>query len=403
MKKIKVYSYLKYLILGIFLTLLFHFESLSLGPLKVSHLWKGVLLIYLLNKLLKSRNVNVFIYKPLVLLAIMQLINFDIVNSPKTAIISFGTILLLPLIGIYLLNFNSKKIEQYLLFIASVFIISFVPYKLGILTSIGEGYNLNGYGVDTIGLIGPFQKVHTASTTLAGSLIIILYFLINNTFNKLYLTLLFLLGFYFLFYTYVRTGMAMFAVGSIPILYYYGKKNLKSFSKVFIVGAISLFLISSWVLTNDTLMRRIAGDRDYYQEDSIETFGSGRVYFFINAFEIYTEENLYEKILGIGETEQLERMKSKIGVAIFPHNGFMFLLLVNGAIGLLLFLSFIKKVFKLQKKSSISQKSLLTGLFFAYLIMTFLQSYDMIYMFLLLALGIAYLKTTHRETQYNKL
>lgn len=387
---------LKYIFFGILLLFLFHFESLSIGPIKISHLWKGVLLLFVLISTLNGRN-HLYFYKPLIFLAFLQLINFDLILNPKSAVVAFATTLLFAYGGAYLIRYNSIILERILLFIISTFILSFLPYKLGLLSSIGAGYNLEGYGVEIDGLIGPFQKVHSASTTLAGCLIVLTYFWFKNTFNSIYISILFVLGFYFLFYTYVRTGMLMFGVGIIPIVFHFGKQNMKYFMRVLFLVVSSFLLISTWILTNDTLMRRISGERDYYQEDSIETIGSGRVYFLISSIEIFEEENIYEKLVGIGITEQLLRMKQKIGYALFPHNGFLLLLLANGIIGLIVFLNFIRNIYKLQRIAHVEDGILLKALFIAYLIMILFQSYDIIYMFLLLSLSIAYTRSKEVE------
>lgn len=386
---------IKYLFLGFLLLFLFHFESLSIGPVKVSHLWKGVLLLFLLVSVFRKKNVFVFIYKPLLFLGVIQVLNVELINNTFNAILLFGTTLILPLLGIYVLKYNVEQLKKSLLFFAAFFILCFIPYQLGILTSIEEGYKLSSYSAaeNTGGLVGPFQTVHSASTALAGAFLVVLYFWLAKAFNRIYLTTLLILGFYFLIATYVRTGMAMVIVGALPMIIYYAKKDASTRGRLIIVGGILSILIGGWVLSNETLMDRITGERvaaHKSETDSFESLGSGRGGIYISSLEIFAEANIFEQIIGMGQTEELKRMENKIGSGIVPHNGFLLLLLNNGLLGLFLFLYFLRKIYKKQKRIYSDKKHFIKGLLFAYVVMTFFQNFDMIYMYLILVLGIAY-------------
>ncbi len=330
---------------------------------------------------------------PLLLIALMQLINVEVIVNPLNAILMFGVVLILPLAGMYICRFTPKQLEKSLIFFASFFILCFIPYKLGLLTSLGDGYDLDSFGGkgEVEGLIGPFQGVHSASTALASSLLVVIYFWFTNTFNRVYLMLLFILGFYFLFSTYVRTGMVMLVVGLIPIVYHFGRKNIINFFRLAVMGIITFILVSTWVLSNETMMNRITGERLHSTESSsFEQMGSGRGRIYLSSIEIFAEASIVEKIIGIGQTEEKKRMEEKIGRALIPHNGFLLLLLNNGIIGLLLFLAFLRNIYKLQKRTESPNNILIQALFLAYLTMSFFQNYDIIYAILLLMLSAAY-------------
>lgn len=384
----------KYLFGGVFLLLLFHFESISIGLVKISHLWKGVLLVFLLIKIINRKKNQFSIYPPLIWLAILQLINVELVNNSFNAILLFGTTLILPLLGIYVLRFTPKQLENGLLFFASFFILSFVPYELGILNSLGKHYTLTSYGVDQSGIVGPFQGVHSASVALAGSFLVILFFWFEKKINRYYLSILLILGFYFLINTYVRTGMLMVIVGSIPMLIYFAKKSATMRVRLILIGGLFSVLISGWVLSNETLMDRITGKRiNSIETDSFENLGSGRGLIYIYSIEIFIEANPFEKIIGIGQTEEKKRMEQKLGSAIIPHNGFLLILLNNGLIGLILFLYFVRELLKKTRQFHPNERSLVKGLIYAYLIMTFFQNYDILYMYLVLILGFTYARS----------
>ncbi len=380
-------SYIRFLLYGLTLLFLFHFETTSIGSVKVSHLWKGAVLAYLIFVIFSEKKLKMFIYGPLLCISVLQLVNIELYNNPFNAVLLFSTTVIIPLIGIYVLRFKPEQLKLSLIFFSSFFILSFVPYQIGLLSSLGSVYELRGYGSEAKGLVGPFQNPHAASTALASSLLVVVFFWLSNTYSKWLLSVLFALGFYFLFLTYVRTGMAMFAIGLLPIAWFFGKHSLVKSLRLAIVLSFSTLFIFSWVLSNEALMNRITGERETSSEtESFEQLGSGRGLLFLSSLKIYAEANIAEKIIGIGPSEALQRMGGWP-----PYNGFLSLLLNNGILALLLFLSFIRNIYKLQKgMHQLDSRILMQALFLAYMTMTFFQTYDILYTLLLLMLSIAF-------------
>jgi len=319
-------------------------------------------------------------------------VNIELYNNPFNAVLLFSTTVIIPLIGIYVLRFKPEQLKLSLMFFSSFFILSFVPYQFGLLSSLSTGYELLSYGSEQESLVGPFQTKHYASTTLASSLLVVTFFWLSNTYSKWLLSVLFALGFYFLFLTYVRTGMAMFAIGLLPIAWFFGKQSLVRFLRLAIVLSFSTLFIFSWVLSNETMMNRITGERTTSSEtESFEKLGSGRGMLYLASLKIYAEANIAEKIIGSGQSKSLQRMEDKTGYRLFPHNGFLLLLLYNGILGLLLFLSFIRNIYKLQKgMHQLDSRILIQALLLAYMTMTFFDTYDLLYAVLLLMLSIAF-------------
>jgi len=134
-------------------------------------------------------------------------------------------------------------------------------------------------------------------------------------------------------------------------------------------------------------MSRITGERVTTSEtESFEQLGSGRGLLFLSSLQTYAETNIAEKIIGVGQSEALQRMGGYP-----PHNGFLSLLLNNGILALLLFLSFIRNIYKLQKgMHQLGSRILIQSLLLAYMTMTFFQNYDLLYAVLLLMLSIAF-------------
>ena len=50
------------ILLSAVLLFLFHFETVSIGPVKVSHLWKGAILAYLIFVIFSEKKLKMFIY-----------------------------------------------------------------------------------------------------------------------------------------------------------------------------------------------------------------------------------------------------------------------------------------------------------------------------------------------------
>jgi hypothetical protein len=377
---------------GLTLLFLFHFESTSIGPVKVSHLWKGAILVYLILVIFREMKLKTFIYGPMLCISVLQLVNIELYNNPFNAILLFSTTGIIPLIGIYVLRFKPEQLKLSLMFFSSFFILSFVPYQIGLLSSLGSNYELLSFGSDDTRLVGPFQNSHSASTALASSLLVVVFFWLSNTYSKWLLSMLFTLGFYFLVLTYNRTGMAMFAIGLLPMAWFFGKQNLVKSLRLVVVLSFSTLFIFSWVLSNEVMMNRITGERAASSEtESFEQLGSGRGMLYLSSIKIFAEANILEKIIGVGESEAVQRMEDKTGHQYAAHNGFLSLLLNCGILALLLFLSFIRNIYKLQKgMHQLDSRILIQALLLAYMTMTFFQDYHLLYALLLLMLSIAF-------------
>jgi O-antigen ligase len=131
--------------------------------------------------------------------------------------------------------------------------------------------------------------------------------------------------------------------------------------------------------------------------ESFEKLGSGRGLLYLTSLQIYAEANIVEKIIGTGQSEAMQRMGDKTRSYLNgPHNGFLALLLNNGILALLLFLSFMRNIYKLQKgmhqkgMHQLDSSILIQSLLLAYMTMTFFQNYDLLYPVLLLMLSIAF-------------
>src|SRR5690554_2925051 len=87
------------LLFGALLLIVFHLEPLNVGPFKVSHIWKGLLLGALFFWIIRDLKFNAFVYQPLLLLCIVQLLSPELVFNPVNAVTVFFTTLLIPIFG----------------------------------------------------------------------------------------------------------------------------------------------------------------------------------------------------------------------------------------------------------------------------------------------------------------
>lgn len=383
-----IITFLKNLFFASILLFLLHFESMSFGPVKISHLWKAFLVIYLFRHLFNKIKLS-FVYYPFILLSLLQILNLELFNNFVNAIVITFSILLFPILGIYFLRFNTQKIINLLLFFSCFFILSFIPYELGLIVSIEDAYELTKFGeVGGIGKIGAFQTVHGASVAVASSLLVLFYFILNSRINKFFLIAVFVFGLYILVETYVRTGFFMFIFGALPILFSSKKINF-GYLKITISSVFIISLIVFFISSNTAFYNRLTGNNKYYVENSFDKFGSGRGALFLNSIEIFNELNLLNKFIGIGQTSQKIKMGQKLGIAVIPHNGFLELLITNGIVGLSVFLYFLFILRKIYVRFKYFNSSiLLKALFYSYIILTLFQTYNMIYSSLFLALSI---------------
>lgn len=391
-KKMNHINIAKYLLLGFALLFLIHFEGLYLAGIKISHLWRGALLLFLLLAVFR-KNFTFFIYKPLIILAFVQLLNYDFVDNPYTAVFNFSSLLLIPVIGMYMLRFRPEQLERGLIFFASFFILSFIPYYFGWLESLGKLPDLTVFG-GGLGIVGLFQNPHSASIALAFSLLSVAFFFFEGR-HRIYFLSLFFIGVFFLVNTFVRTGLLAFILGFIPLLYFYGTLSMRALIRTFALGMILAFVGFYWVVNSEVVMKRMMDQRttqQLYHGPTLDTIGSGRLTIYKASYEIYKESNIYEILLGKGSTESVSRMYKKRPIAVVSHNAYLDLLNMNGILGLILFIVYL---YNLYKKSSIKSyrdyRILFIALFIAYISVTITQDYSRIVSNILLLYAVSIL------------
>lgn len=366
---------------GVFLFLLLHFENISLfESVKISILWKVALIFWLFTKSLKIKSKNQ-LYRPFFFLSILSLFHVfsDFVSFSLSA-----NFMLFYLLGVYLSSLTFDKIYRYINFLRFFLVLVFIPYAFLGLASLGSIYDLEKYD-GGFGLTGPFANPHTASMILAIVACINFFFLRNNK-NKTFSLFILSLAIYFLIMTYVRTGIAMFIIGSIFI--FFKELKIKKIVKPLIFIIVTSFLIINLGNFDSPFFKRMRGESKYNKEESIEQLGSGRGLLFIHGLDILVSyDNPLNYIFGIGESDLREEIKKRTGNSLVTHNGFLDIAIIHGLLGLILMLYFLhKNLIILIRNRNNKYFSLGLAILFSTIAMIFFQDHKRFYCILLLLL-----------------
>ena len=331
-----------------------YLEPVSIGGgLTFGIAWKLILMLFLLfpvlYKVLKNRHIELFTLFAM-LLAFKILVSYSSLEYLPHTITLFTKEMMFPLLYLFFLQKIEKK--ETLIFMVKhlsiLIILIFVPYVLGILTPMEKGYDLAEFGhVGEYGLIGPFIKPHSAAITLAFAMVVVTTHIRKNNHlieNLFYLTLL-ALGFYELFLTYVRTGLAIYFV---VLLYIYlreisiKKILLMAFSSVVIAGAGFYFY-----QTNDVIKMRLQDKNKY---NSSGGNGSGRLLFWSNAIDNWLTDEPIVLYIGLGFDYAEQKMYEDVGLHIFAHNRFIQVLQQEGLIGFFFFISYLFLIYRFMQR-----------------------------------------------------
>lgn len=393
------YRFLKHSIYFFLFFIVFYIETIEVGGIKFAIIWKGFFIVLIIFKLIlfkKSLSSNKFIIYGY-LFNFKKLLTLSTFTSFFPSLLQLSRSLIFPLLLSYFRAFYSRKkllniIKSFPVYI----IISTIPFLLGIIEPLKQGYDLSRYGLDSFGFIGIFQNPHSASMTLAFSLLIIFHLIRNTALNykKGLYVFLFILGSYALIQTYVRTGLAMFLIGlSVFYLYKIKISKLLRFIPVITFIAVGFYF---YYQNNEAIQMRFQEKNIWHQDNTVEldNIGSGRFKIATYAITNWWNEGALSIFIGLGEELAREKMAINKGSAVFAHNGFVEILQTDGIFGILLYLNFIFLMYKVITKK-INKKSqyykLVLALFFMYLTGMFFQGGDNIFIYILLASSLTLL------------
>ncbi len=336
----------------ILLWLLIYLEPITLGPLKISQIWKAgvvaVMLFYIIGKkipsfiwigILFSLKFLFYTYLPYGILRAVQ-------DSLETLIFP------LFLAVFYIKYRNRPDATESLIHIAillSFFIIfSALPFFFG-LKSLNPITELDKYGLETNATKGLFYHVAVSSKLFTVATIV----LINSysRFSKSSITKFFwlvtvLMGSYFVYTSWTRTGWLIFLIALLFSLFYAG-----SVKKKFIAISVSVLIGFGLVLLyegNEAFQMRLTGGATYRTDTelSVDQIVKARMPFIMVALDNLNEEGLDGQLIGYGTQRGIDLFDKKTGMAIVSHNGTFEILESSGIIGFFLFLIFLFRLFK---------------------------------------------------------
>jgi O-antigen ligase len=271
------------------------------------------------------------------------------------------------------------------------------------LESAGKQVSLQGFGfADLYGHTGIFQGAHAASVTYTIAVII----LINKLFlpvakknyfydNRFYNVILIAIGTYSIFAGFVRTGYLMFLVSILVFVFSWFKftpKQLFTIAATIFLLFVGIFYL---IQTNDVFSARLFDQRVY----GSSSIGSGRLIFWKNAYECWSNGNALEMLFGIGIDNFKNYQYEKIGLKIFSHSQFFDSLVQNGIFGILLYLFMLSALFSfIRKRKKYVGYSLALSLFSAYLMFALVQGSSLFFPDLMFALSLAYLFSSSQHS-----
>ena len=319
---------------------LFYFDPLIVFGVKFALVWK-FLLLFIIGCYLILKKVKIELWISIFFLqAFQQFFNAEIFESFISNFSNAIKILVLPVFYLffrYYFKNNEKRTIPILILLSIFVIISFIPFVFKMIEPLSIGYDLSKYDSEEFGLIGVFQNPASASIHLTFATIILFYFIRHKKkYDKLFYYIIMLIGIICTYYTYIRTGIFLFIIWGV--LFSIKKNGIKSIISL-IPLAIIIFITLNYLLDFDPVFKMRVNDTSIYNYSASENqYGSGRIYFIEEGFNIFSEVSLTEEVFGIGQTGLLQKMQEKIGLSLFTHNVFMDKLLSVGILGLLIFI-----------------------------------------------------------------
>ena len=387
MKAKKIVSYIFYFFLfcGIFFL-----ENIQVKGIQFTLMWKVPVIIFLTFYVLfeknKKRSVSFGIYS--IILGAEKNLNTSFTYTFTNLVDLMKGINLYLFTKFFLSYFSSgQNLKKILVTVSVYIIISFIPFELGVVSPISNTVDVSVFGGES-GIVGIFTSAHNAAISLSIAIFILIYFLRSFSIGlKVWIISLIILGFYFLIFTYTRTGLAALI---ISVVYYMYSIN-KGFQIIKLIFILSFIFIPVYFVfkTNESLTNKLI-DKRTDSELSVETAGSGRYVIWSINLKHWTELSIEEKIFGVGNERALTYMQSKIGKPFFSHNEFIDVLLINGLLGLILYLFYLVGLIKFIRKKTGGVRNFVSATFVSYLIIMFFQGGHFFLFEMIFALIITY-------------
>lgn len=342
----------KEILFFIFLWLLVYIEPITIGPLKISQIWKTIVVIGLLFYIIPKKKPSFFIIG--ILFSLKYLVYTYMPYGYLRAIQDTLEGLIFPIfLAYFFIKYrNENNSSEQLLHIAillSLFIIySAVPFLFG-LESLNPVTDLENYGIEANAMKGLFYHIASSSKLFTISTIVLINTykrFTNSYFNRLLWISAVLLGSYFVYTSWTRTGWFIFIIALLASLFYevsFKQKVVAVFATIILSIGIFTFYQS-----NEAFRWRLNGGATYRDDTELtaDQLASSRLPFIFVALDNLKDEGLAGQLLGYGTVHGQDLFEIKTNMAIGSHNRTFEILESSGILALLLYIIFIYNVFK---------------------------------------------------------
>jgi O-antigen ligase len=342
----------KEILFFIFLWLLLYIEPITIGPLKISQIWKAVVVAGMFGYLL-TKKLPAYVWVGF-LFAFKYLFYTKMPYGYLTAIQNALEEMIFPLfLGFFYIKFRNRpdateRLMHIAILLSLFFIFSAVPFMFG-LNTFNPVTELDKYGIEGTATKGLFYHIAVSSKmfTIATIVLINAYKrFLNNFKNKIIWLSAVLLGTWFVYTSWTRTGWFIFLV-ALLISFFYNSSFKKKL--VAVIVSVIIFIGIVWVYENNQAFRyRLTGGTTYRTDTelSVEQLASSRLPFIIVAIDNLKDEGPLGQWFGYGTQHGMDLFKQKTGMAIGSHNRTTEILESSGILALILYFLFIKNLFK---------------------------------------------------------
>ena len=321
--------------------LLFYVESIKIGSIAVSQMWKIPLALYMLYYVFQYR------HKPTPLWSKAQywqslkwIFTAGYITQFMVNLQACIKFLFLPLLFNFIRNkdWNIEHIRAILLTIVHFFVLTNFPFLFFGFKGISHGHDYGTY----VAYSGIFQNQHAMSVIMAICIIVILSYIqkqyIVGRWNKIYNVFLLCVAAYAMYLGFARTGWLMCLLAVIVVFWPKGL-DAKQWIGIIVVGAVLVGGLSYLMVTDTLFYDRIVGNNITTHEHMNVT--SGRTEYSAAALERFIDGNPIEWVIGLSTENIYDAIFLKTGMRVGAHNGFVDMLTRNGIVGLGLMLVFL--------------------------------------------------------------
>lgn len=324
----------------LFFWVLLYVEPISLGPIKISELWKAGTVLFLSMILIRQHMPSWFLF------AILFAIKCLIYTTAPYGIIENISVLMefffLPVLMLYFLRTmprhedSADRLVILSLKIAVFFIFATLPFALG-LKSLYPTRDLAMWGSDGRAITGFFASLSPASKIFYAAALVLAaghsWFPRNTRYQMLFWVGL-LLGSYYVYGAFTRTGWLIYA-GGILLIVLFQRGTIRKMIALSFLG-LAVVALSLYLLQDQAFLLRLAGGAAGYREDvevGLDALLRSRLPFIFVAIDNLNYHGAPGWLLGHGVKAGTDFFALHTGMAITPHNGLFNTLAATGLIG----------------------------------------------------------------------